>query len=399
MSPRSRTSQDASESFSSSLPWILFLAILVFFAILPRLVLAPVLLRVSESFGVSYSTASELFLTGSIGFVVGLISSGFISNRLTHRWTINVAVLVSGGSLIALSFVDSLLPFHLLFALLNWGSGLYPGSGIASVTTLAPRSHRGTALAIHESGPNLAFLVAPILVAILAPTLGWRGIYRIVGLLTLGVAAAFVFFGRASGDRGQPPHFENVSVFLRNGPFWVVSALFVVAACAAMGVYSVLPTYLVVDHGLSEQLVNTLVGLSRATGFASILVAGALADRYGFAPVVTVVLGMTGIVTVLVGLLSGWSMLVAVFLQPLLVGSFFPLGLGALADVAPPHARSLAIALAIPLANLFGAGIAPRVMSLAGTAGHFRLAFVVLGVLTVASLLLLRTIKPITRSA
>jgi MFS transporter, NNP family, nitrate/nitrite transporter len=399
MSVNIRSSQDASGSFSSTLPWVLFLTLLVFFSILPRLVLAPVLLRVSETFGVTYSTASGLFFTGSIGFVAGLVTSGFLAHRLTHRWTIALAITMCGASLLALSVVGSLTAFHVLFALLNWSSGLYPGSGIASVTTLAPDTHRGTALAIHESGPNLAFLVAPILVAILAPSFGWRGIYRIVGALALVAATSFAVFGRASTDRGQPPHFENVSAFLKNGPFWVVSALFIVAASAAMGVYSVLPTFLVVDHGLSEQLVNTLVGLSRVTGFASILLAGALADRHGFAPVVTVVLGTTGIVTLLIGVVSGTPLLVAVFLQPMLVGAFFPLGLTALTDVAPAHARSLAVTLAIPLANLFGAGITPRLMSLAGTAGHFRLAFVVLGVLTVASLLLLRSIRGVGRRA
>lgn len=389
-----RTSQEASGSFSSTLPWILFLTLLVFVGILPRLLLAPLLLRVSDSFGVTYSTASGLFLTGSIGFVVGLLTSGFVASRLRHRRTITVAIVVCGLSLLALSFVPSLALFHVFFALLNWGSGLYPGSGIASVTSIAPQVHRGKALAIHESGPNLAFLVAPILVAVLAPYMGWRGLYRIAGVAAILVASAFAVFGRASDDRGQPPHFENISMFLRNGPFWVVSALFVVAACAAMGVFSVLPTYLVVDHGLREGLVNTLVGLSRLSGFASILFAGALVDRFGFAPVVLVVLGTTGVVTVALGLFSGIPLLVAVFLQPLLVQSFFPLGLSALSDVAPPHARNLAVALAIPLANFSGAGVAPRLLSLAGTGGHFRLAFIVLGTLTVASLLLLRAYRP-----
>lgn len=389
-----RTSQEASGSFSSTLPWILFLTLLVFVGILPRLLLAPLLLRVSDSFGVTYSTASGVFLTGSIGFVVGLLSSGFVASVLRHRWTITVAIIVSGLSLLALSLVSSLAAFHVFFALLNWGSGLYPGSGIASVTTIAPQVHRGKALAIHESGPNLAFLVAPILVAVLAPHLGWRGIYRIAGLGALLVALAFALFGRASTERGQPPHFENISMFLRNKPFWIVSALFVVAASAAMGVFSVLPTYLVVDHGLSEGLVNTLVGLSRLSGFASILFAGALVDRFGFVPVVAVVLGTTGVVTVALGLTSGVPLLVAVFLQPLLVQSFFPLGLSALSDVAPPHARNLAVALAIPMANFFGAGVAPRLLSLAGTAGFFRSAFVALGLITVASLLLLRAYHP-----
>ena len=382
------------DRFLSSLPWLLFLTLVVFMGILPRLLLAPTLLRVAVSFGVSYSAASGVFLTGSLGFVTGLLSSGFIANRLTHRWTIVLSIGVNAVALLLLSVVRTLAGFHLVFMVINWASGLYPGSGIASAIQLMPAERRGAALAIHESGPNLAFLLAPVLAALLAPPLGWRGVYRVIAVAALLVTVSFALFGRASRDRGQPPSFQNLSLFLRNRPFWVVSALFVVAASGAMGIFSVLPTYLMVDHGLPEELVNTLVGLSRVSGFASILLAGTFADRHGFARVTVVVLGTTALVTIILGVASGPLLLVAVFLQPLLVGAFFPLGLSALSDVAPPHARNLAIALAIPLANVFGAGVTPRIMSWAGSLGAFRLSFVVLGVLTLASLRLLRWMEP-----
>jgi NNP family nitrate/nitrite transporter-like MFS transporter len=368
---------------------VLFLTLVVYFGILPRLLLAPLLLRISETLGVTYDRASAVFLSGSVGFVIGLFSSGFIANRLHHRGTIALTILTVGTLLVTLSFVRSLVLFHLIFAALNWASGLYPGSGIASVNALAPRESRGIALAIHESGPNLAFLTAPILVAILAPSLGWQPLYRIVGGVTVLVGIAFAVFGRASNDRGQAPHFQNIAVFLRSGPFWIVSVMFVLAASGAMGVYSVLPTYLVVEHGLTEQVVNSLVGLSRVTGFASILLAGTMADRFGFVPVVVVVLGTTGLVTIAIGLASGFWLLAAVFLQPLLVGAFFPLGLTALSENSPPDAQNLAVALAIPLANLVGAGAMPPALAALGAAGHFRLGFVLLGAVTIAALILL----------
>lgn len=390
----SRTSE-----FPAALPWLLFLTTLVFMVILPRLLLAPLLLRVSESFGISYGRASGFFITGSFGFVTGLFTSGFIANRLRHKLTIVTSIGLAGASLIGLSFASSFAMFHAFFFLSNWASGLYPGSGIASVTSIAPDSHRGAALAIHESGPNLAFLSAPVLVAILAPHLGWRGVLQIAGATSLLLAGVFALFGRASLERGQPPHFANVQLFLRNRPFWVISVLFMVAASGAMGVFSVLPTYLMVEHALSEQLVNTVVGVSRITGFATILIAGTMVDRYGFAPVVAVVLGTTGVVTLLLGLVTGTPLLVAVFLQPMMVASFFPLGLSALSDVAPPQARNLAVALAIPLANLVGGGLMPRLITWAGELGYFHESFVVLGAATVASLLLLRLVPELHKPA
>jgi predicted MFS family arabinose efflux permease len=375
--------------FSTALPWILFLMGVVFFAMLPRLLLAPLLLRISGDLGITYDRASLFFLSASAGFVTGLFTSGFVSKWLTHRWTIVAATVIAGGALAVLSRVQSATAFHLVILAGGWANGLYPGSGIASVTTIAPDHHRGKALAIHECGPNLAFVLAPVIAAALSPSIGWRGVALVVGIGAIAAGGAFALLGRASAERGEPPNMHNVAELARNRSFWVVSALFVVAATAAFGVYGVLPTYLVVDHGLSERLVNNLVGASRITAFAAILGAGTLTDRFGFRPVVTVVLVVTGVATVLMGVARGWLLVVSVFVQPMIVGAYFPVGLNALAGVTSPQRRSLAVALAIPMANIVGAGVAPPLLTAAGARGHFATAFVVLGVLVVASVALL----------
>lgn len=371
--------------FAPSVPWVLFLMFMVFFGIFPRLLLSPLLLRISGDLGIGFDRASRFFLSASAGFVTGLLSSGFVAQRLTHRRTIAFSVALGGLMMIVLSRVHSVAFFHIVLAIMGWANGLYPGSGVASVTTIVPDAHHGKALAIHESGPNLAFITAPILSALLAPSIGWRGVMVVTGIAALLAAISFARFGRADTDRGEPPHFENISVLAKNRSFWVVSVLFTVAATAAMGVFSVLPTYLIVDHGLEESFVNTLIGVSRVTAFAAILSAGSIADRFGFKIVVSVVMVITGTVTLLIGAASGAVLIVSVFLQPMIVGAFFPVGLSALTSVAAPRLRNLAVAMAIPLANLVGGGISPPLLSAAGAGGGFRTAFVVLGVLIIAS--------------
>ena len=265
---------------------------------------------------------------------------------------------------------------------------LYPGSGIASVVALVPDAHRGKALGLHEIGPNLAFMAAPIAAALLVPTCGWRGLFMASGSLVVLMAGCFAVFGRASSEAGAPPNFSNLTELAGNLAFWTISALFAVGATAAFGVYSVLPTYLMADQGLDESLVNNLIGFSRISGTFAILAAGGVADRIGVRPVLALVLGVTGIATALLGLASGSLLLVAVFLQPAIIGAVFPVLLNALSEVTKPALRSLAVALAIPIANLAGAGLAPLVLSALGATGLFRAAFVVLGLGVVASLAL-----------
>lgn len=381
------------ERFAPAVPWVLFLIMMVFFAIFPRLLLAPLLLRISEGLGIEYSRASGFFLSASFGFVTGLLTSGFIAKRLTHRWTIVASVAVTGVSLLGVSAVQSAFLFHFFILVGGWGNGLYPGSGIASVAALVPSHHRGKALALHESGPNLAFILAPVIAALLAPMAGWRGVFAITGTAALTAAVLFAAFGRGERSGGEPPNFANVKLFLGNRAFLIISVLFAVVVSAAIGVFSILPTFLVVEHAYSEQFVNTLVGASRITGFAAIFTAGALSDRFGFRTVVAAILSITGLMTLLIGVTSGPLLLVAVVMQPLVVQSFFPVALRALTDTSPPAARNLAVALAIPLANLVGSGIAPRVFGALAGAGNFEAGFIVLGGITIGSMALLPLLK------
>lgn len=377
------------KKFAAAVPWILFLVAMVFTNVFPRYVLSPLLLRIAEAFSMGYDRASSVFLIASLGFISGLLLSGYVSRWLTHRWTIVAAVGMCGGSLLLLSFAGSFAIFLPLLFLVGASNGLYPGSGIASVQHIAGPKHRGKALGLHEAGPNIALISAPLLAAALAPTAGWRGIFRIVGAIALLSSAAFALIGRASPDRGEPPHLENLRMLAKSRAFLALTAILTVGGTAAVGVYSILPTYLVVGHGMAESFANTVVGLSRVVTFGSMLAAGAFSDRLGFRPVAAVVLPATGAVTAILGLTTGSALVFFVVLQPTVVGAFFPLCWVALSDAVPLRARNLSVSLAIALSNLFAAGLSPRVLAALGAAGYFRQSFVVLGALIAAGTLLL----------
>ncbi|MDX9959769.1 MAG: MFS transporter [Spirochaetia bacterium] len=374
--------------FGPAVPWVGFLTLMVFFGMLPRLLVSPVLLRLADDLGIGFDQAASFFLTMSVGYVSGLLLSGYVARAVGHRWTIVLSIAGGGIAFVVLAGLHGPALFHLVLLLGGFANGLYPGSGIASVVDLVPETHRGKALGLHEIGPNLAFMAAPIAAALLVPGFGWRGLFMAAGILVLLMAAAFAVFGRASGEAGAPPNFGNLTELARKPAFWTVSALFVVGATAAFGVYSVLPTYLMADKGMDERLVNSLIGFSRVSGTFAILAAGGLADRFGAKLVLAVVLGITGMATALLGLASGNVLLVAVFFQPAIIGAAFPVLLNALSEVTRPGIRSLAVALAIPMANLGGAGLAPLALSALGAAGLFRVAFVVLGLMVVSSLTL-----------
>ncbi len=377
------------DRFTPALPSILFLTLLIFFGMMPKTLLAPLLLRISDDLGINFDRASLFFLSSSAGFITGLLISGFIARYLTHKRIIVTAILCTSLAAIFLSMVHSEKTFHLLIFLGSWALGLYPGSGITTVTSVAPDVHHGKAIALHEFGPNLTFILAPIFAAAFAPMIGWRGIMLITGIGGVVTALVFALIGRFGNEHGQPPNFRNLAELARNRSFWVISALFAVGVAAAMGVFSVLPTYLMVEQGLPERFVNNLVGASRITGIAVLFIAGALTDRFGFRPVISVNLLVTGAATLLIGLAHGGLLIAGVFLQPLFVGAFFPVAINELTKVTVPERRSLAVALAFPISNLIGSGLAPPLMAAAGARGWFSQAFILLGIIVMASVALL----------
>jgi MFS family permease len=364
---------------------------MVFFALFPRLLLAPLLLRISEGLGMDYREASSFFVTASLGFVAGLLASGFVAQRIGHYGTILGSTAMAGAALLSVMAVQDQASFHLVMAVVGFANGLYPGSGVTSVTAVVPEHHRGKAIAIHESGPNLAFILAPLVSAALAPLLGWRIIFMLTGIATLLAAAAFSVFGERNAGPAEAPNFHNLRLVANNRTYWIVVLLFALAASSAIGVYAVLPTFLVVHHNLSETTVNTLVGLSRTSGFVAILGAGFLSDRFGFRRIAAIVLVFSGVMTAGIGLASGSLLIAVVFLQPLVIQSFFPLGISAITAITPAAARNLGVIIPIVFANFVGSGVTPRVFGALADMDLFAAGFVGLGVLLLAATTTLRS--------
>jgi NNP family nitrate/nitrite transporter-like MFS transporter len=90
---------------------------------------------------------------------------------------------------------------------------------------------------------------------------------------------------------------------------------------------------------------------------------------------------VTGVLTLLLGLVADSWMAAAVVIQPALAVWFFPAGFAALAVIAPPHARNLAVGFTIPFGYLIGGGAIPTFIGMMGDAHHFARGFVVTGML------------------
>jgi NNP family nitrate/nitrite transporter-like MFS transporter len=315
----------------------------------------------------------------TLGYLPSLLGSGFVASRFKHRGTIILSAVCVGIALVGISSSTSLWGIRLGLLMLGLVGGLYLPSGIATVTSLVGSSQWGKALAIHELAPNLGFVAAPLVSEALLRWLSWRGILAFLGVCSAVMGLAFGYFGRGGEFPGEAPSFLSIRTLLAKPAFWIMLVLFALGITASLGVYTMLPLYLVTDRGMERYWANTLVGFSRISGLGMAFLAGWAADRLGSRRVIAWVLLVTGLATVLLGTVPGYWLVIIVFLQPMLAVCFFPAGFAALSQIAEDRSRNVAVSLTIPFAFLLGGGVIPTVIGIMGDAGSFALGMSLVG--------------------
>ncbi len=368
---------------------ILFLVGILFFTFLSRVVFSPLLVLIEEELHLSHAKSGSLFLLIAIGFAPVMLGSGFVSQRITHRGAILLASITCGLAVLIIAFSRSLIGIQIGMVVLGMGSGLYFPSAMATMTRLVDPEHWGKAISLHEAGPTMGYVLAPIVAELGLTFTSWRGVLIIVGVAGLTMAAIFALFGQGGRFPGEPPRLDNVGRIFCQPSFWIIAILMSLACGASVGVYSILPVYLISEQGLDQGLVNTLVGLSRISGLVTLFLAGWLADRFGAKRVMGSIYAATAILTGLLGFRQNALLVTVVFLQPAVVAAFFPVALLELANVGPPRTRNVAVSLMIPFVYLFGAGIVPAGMGVMGEYYGFALGFLLMGGVLLVSLCLL----------
>lgn len=373
-------------SFRSQLGPLLFLTSIFFLNFVSRIIIAPFMPTIEQELHISHGKAGSLFLLISLGYFPSLIGSGFISSRLNHRKTIGVSCVVLGLVLIGMSFCDSLWSICVGVFLLGLSTGLYLPSGITTLTNATSPKHWGKAIAIHELGPVLSYLTAPLI----AEALLWREVLLLLGAAALLLGAAFFRFGKGGEFPGEAPKLDSLKrLFVVRG-FWLLSFLFGLGITATLGVYTMLPLYLVVEKGFERNWANLLIAISRAACPGMLFLAGWGTDVLGARKTMFVAFLLTGLATVSLGVMEGPWLVAFVLLQPLLASCFFPAGFAALSKIIPVKIRNLGVAFTVPLGVIIGGGLIPTMIGLAGDLASFSVGITATGVFILTGTVLCR---------
>ena len=375
------------------LPALFLLTAIFYCNFFARIVFAPLLPAIEHSLSLSHGQAGAFFLIISCGYFISLLLSGFISSRFSHKMTITLSMFSLSVALLLIATLTDLLFLRLAFFILGLAAGLFLPSAISTISDLFSPRHWGRAFAVHELAPNLAFLTAPLFASLAQPAAPWTLIVFTLAACSLAAALLYSRLGHGAKLYGEPPNLALCGALVARKDFMILVILFAAGISGTIGIFNTLPLFLVTNHGMTIEQANLIVGLSRASSLVTALLGGFLADYFGNRRTIAGVLLLTGISTFFLGVAEGSTLIISVFVQPILAVCFFPAGFALLSRLSAPESRNVVISLAVPLAFVIGGGALPSLVAFMADYGLFAAGLSLTGLLIGTAALLVRSLN------
>jgi MFS family permease len=217
---------------------------------------------------ISGASSMAFLLMGFLG-----ILAGHLNDRFGPRAIMTVTGIFLGCGYLLLSRLETASQLYLYYGLVA-GIGL-SGVDVIPLTTTARwfLRRRGTMTGLVKAGTGAGQLVIPLIAGLCITRLGWRSACVVIGLITM----VFVIgAGRLlRRDRGETPGESNadrhsetglsLQEALRNGPFWMLCTLNLLAAsCMLIVMVHIVPH--AIDMGMdtikAAGVLSTIGGVS-----------------------------------------------------------------------------------------------------------------------------------------
>lgn len=308
-----------------------------------RVAFAPLVDFFIES-GVSPATAGLAATAVWVGSALTRLPTGYLLTFVArHRVLLGMgAFLASAAAFTALSPTIGLTVVGAL--LIGLASGVFFIAANPLVSELYPE-RVGMAVGIRGMSSQIAAVVAPFLVTVTIAFGSWRvGFGGLAALVVVATVALAVAVRRA--ELPEAGHEDrNLLGGIRAQWRLVVAGIVFVGFTGFVwqGVFNFYVTYLGAAKGIPSGTANTLLTVTFAAGIPSFLVAGRLADRFSYLPVLLAVLG--GFVACLLAftIASGVLAIAAVSIaMGAVIHGLFPVGDAYLLETLPDENRASA---------------------------------------------------------
>ena len=241
---------------------------------------------VQAEFNVQRGDASLPFTLTMLGFGMGGVVAGRLSDRFGIVFPATCGALLLGLGYVLTGMASSLLMFALAQGLIGLGSSATFGPLMTDISHWFTR-RRGIAVAIASCGNYLAGAIWPPLVQHFISTDGWRATHIGIGLICVVTMLPLIFALR----RRAPVHQEEVagaaataargSLGVSSNALMALLCVAGVACCVAMSMPQVHIVAYCSDLGYGPARGAEMLAMMMFFGLFSRLAAGFIADRIG----------------------------------------------------------------------------------------------------------------------
>jgi NNP family nitrate/nitrite transporter-like MFS transporter len=308
---------------------------------------------------------------------VGRLPMGILADKFGGRKVFGVLLLFCLFPAVAISLTNS------YGAVIGWGfligmAGTSFSVGVAFSSKWFPANRQGAALGIFgmgNIGQSVAVFGAP---ALAAATGSWRVPFLIFGAAAAAFGVVFLVFARDASVRVKPKRLGEYLGILRRAPLaWVLSLFYFLTFGGFVALSIYLPTLLKDIFGLSPTDAGARVAGSIIVATTMRPVGGWLADRYGGAYVLAIVLCLVAVLSL--GLTS--SSMVLFTIGALGTAAALGLGNGAVFKLVPQYfpAETGTVTGLVGAAGGLGGFLPPLLLGvIRGRTGSYDLGFVLL---------------------
>ena len=226
--------------------------------------------QIGKDFNLQASELGVVISVFFLGYSLMQIPGGWLADRFGSKYVIVISIALWSVFTVSTSFawsLGSLIAIRLVFGIAEGG---FPPAAIKAVAEMFSKDNKPKMTAFLTSSNYAGSMIAPLVMAPLILSLGWRHAFEVIGFAGIAFAVAYVLLvpndpksesgqGYRHAASAKRIDWATTRMLLKTPFLWQLVVVWFGLSCVNKGLDSWMPLYLLQQRGLDLKSVGVLV--------------------------------------------------------------------------------------------------------------------------------------------